>query len=161
MKDERGFTLVELLVAMALSALLMTVLANAVFRMGQGFDASTSQMAADRTLDNASVYLGGDVSMGKYTDLTSGAAAAASMQLFWNDYYTGRRTFHSIRYYLSGGNLLRDYDGSIATVADSVTAASFSLSGSVVTVALTATATTGTSSFAESKTYRLRMRPEL
>lgn len=159
MKDQRGFSFLEVLIGIALTSLMMGVLATGVFRLAQGFDQKNAQIAVSRRIDDAIAFVSADVRNARYTNLTSGAAAVSTVTLEGTDYYAESLASHKAVYSLSGSNLQRAYDGGTAsTIGKSISSIQFSVSGNELTVVITAADTRGSVSFSDSKTFRYRLR---
>ena len=75
--------------------------------------------------------------MAASTDLVNDAPAVDAMSLSWTEDFGGVVTPHSSSCYLSGTSLQLEYNGSLITVARSVTDVSFSISNRLLTVVIT------------------------
>ena len=165
--DQEGYSLPEVLVGLAVTSLLMSLLVMGVFRAGQGLDAPNSQITANRRIENAAAFISGDIEMARYSNLVDDPDVwVSTLTLSWNDYYqeppltSGMPAVHTSTYSLVGGALRRNFDGAVTTVVTSGASVEFSLDGSLITVRLTVTATEGPAQSTVVKTYRFNLRPQ-
>ena len=123
---QKGFTLFELLVALAISSVILLGLVLSIHHIVVGTDRNTSQTVALADVNQAALAIKRDLQMAQYSDLTSFPQSSALFT--WTDYTsfpTGNKT-HSSSYMLSGNNLLRTYDGTQSIVGRNITSVSFS-----------------------------------
>lgn len=166
MRNQRGFTLLEFMVGTAVAATMLGVLTTIVFRVGQGVDGNNSQIKVFRSLEDAASFIGGDVNMAKYTSLLADDSTSTTATFEWTDFYQDQNFGHRAIYTLSGGNLIRDYDGIVNTVAKGVTSITFSRGTGaqgkdrLITGTITVSGTEGPQQFSETKTYRFQLRPQ-
>lgn len=168
--SQKGFSLLEMTVALAVASVMLSVLTTIVYRAAQGLDKNNSQMGVYREIENAVAFIGGDVNMTKYTDLAEGASVDLSpsvgVSLEWTDFYQDANRSHRVYYYLSATGLMRDYDGVVTKVGKSISSATFSRgttaagTGNLITVTLTASATEGPVQTSETKTFKFYLRPQ-
>lgn len=140
---QKGFTLIEILVVMAVSGMVMAAALLTIYQIVWGTERSNDQVVALTDAHYAAMWLKWDLQMAQNTNLTDGdPVPKSSASLEWTD-YTGfasedART-HSSNYTLSGTELLRNYDGTTKIVGRHISSISFIQNGSVVTCNLTAT----------------------
>ena len=168
--NQKGYSLVEFLVGVAVAGVTLGVLVNVVVRVSQGFDTSNSQITVYRQIENAAAFIGGDVNMAKYTDLTEGSSVTVSSSVGvgfdWTDYYQDANFGHRAYYYVSGSDLVRDYDGVVTTIGKSISNATFSRGTTaagtdrLITATFTSSATEGPVQKSETKTFQFRLRPQ-
>ena len=139
---QKGFTLVELLVALPIGALLLASIVAGVFLIPRGTIEVRNSTAALADLENIAHWLNRDIVMGQETSMVAGTQPVTSVNVSWNDYTggPGSSIAHYVRYYTSGTQLLREYDGAANfTIAGrNLSYVGFSInSGGLVTVNLT------------------------
>jgi len=153
--DQRGNTLLELLIAAAITGLIAAPTSAALFETFQTTTWGTQKSAQLGDLRNAATWLSVDIPLANSTDLPDGGPAQSSVVITFTDYYGGGSTAHQVSYALVGTELRRTEDGATHTVAWHVTAVSFLRSGYLVTVTLTTPSPSGS---AEQTTYQFSMR---
>jgi len=139
--NQKGFTLIEILVAMAVGGMVMAGIVTAVFQIVHGAGQIKEESVALSDIDNAAHWLTRDVVLGQTTDLVNGAPQVSQMTLTWNDstWWAEQEESiaHSVIYTYSGTELQRNYDGVVTTVGRQLTNVGFSLDGRLVTITLT------------------------
>ena len=136
---QKGFTLVEVLVVLAVSGVLLTGLITSIFQVATFTDRSNSQVVALTDLNHAALSIKKDLQMTQNTDLADNVTQS-SVWLGWTDYTsfeTGNMT-HSSSYALSGTELQRTYDGTVGIAGRNITYLSFTQNGRVINVVITA-----------------------
>lgn len=139
--NQKGFTLIEILVAMAVGGMIMAVALLSIYQIVWGTARSNDQVAALTDVNYASLWLKYDLQMVQSTNLTDGAPPQSSVRLSWNDntgWSTDNESSHSSTYTLSGTNLLRTYDGNVKIIGRYIASIGFSQNGGVITVDITA-----------------------
>ncbi|MEW6141718.1 MAG: prepilin-type N-terminal cleavage/methylation domain-containing protein [Chloroflexota bacterium] len=147
MKDERGFTLVELLLGAVITAVVVSFLGFMVFQTFQVEEFGSAQITARNELQNAAAWMQGDAVEAKT------AAGGSQLTLTMPD-------ASIITYAKSGTDLTRTSGSTVNTIARNISAATFSVSGRLVTVDLTSTPP-GRSGAEAQGTYIFNMRPTL
>lgn len=104
-ENKRGMTLLEVVVATAIVAVLTTALGQSFFAVLRNSESNNGHMLAATGIQNAAHRLGSDGQMAQNTDLVPGAAAVASLNLNWIDPVTGDS--YEVDYFLSGNELRR------------------------------------------------------
>ena len=159
MRGHRGFTLVELMVALAISGLVMPAVIGAIFQVSRSTVRLRVDYVINQDIDIASAWFSRDLSQAQTTDVADGAAPVNQMRVDWTDEtdwaVEGSET-HFAEYTVSGSNLLRDYDGAVGIVARNVANIQFSRSGNLISVVMTSTLEGST----ETLTYFVVPRPE-
>ncbi len=136
---QKGFTLLELLVAMAVGGVVMAGALAAVYQVVWGTSRTNSQVVALNDVHQAALQLKKDLEMTQSADLPGGAA----INLSWTDYTSfdlEENKNHTSSYVLSNGELQRTYDGTMSIVGRNITSVSFTQDDRVINVAITATA---------------------
>lgn len=147
MRSERGFTLVELLMGAAITAVVMSFLGFMVFQTFQVEEFGDAQITARNELQNAAAWMQGDAVEART------AAGGTQLVLTLPDGSV-------ITYARSGTNLTRTSGSTVNTIARNISAANFSVSGRLITVDLTSTPA-GRSGASAQGTYMFNMRPAL
>lgn len=137
--NQKGYTVIELLVVIAVSGVLIGALVPFIYNVTRGTGTITHRASATLQVQNASRLINQDVKLAATTSLVDAAPAVDTLTLQWTDKHDDVNVDHTVQYYLSGQDLKRDYDGVVTNVALYITNLEFSLSGSVVTVNITAT----------------------
>jgi len=153
--SQRGMTLVELLVGIAIAGLIASVLGSSIHTFIISSDRGNDRLSALHDIQNAAYWISSDSQMAETTDLVNGAPPVDYMALSWTDKFGGGEVSHSSIYSLSGTELQRDYDGVVRTVARHISALEFSIDSDLLTVTL------GSSlgGITEERTYDICLRP--
>ena len=141
-RRERGFTLIEILVAMAIGGLLVPVVVSGIFAVTRGTQQINTDLVILQDIDGASTWINRDLSQALTTDLTFSDPPVDHMRVDWID-LTGWATegaeAHYAEYTLSGSNLLRDYNGTSQIVARRISSIAFSHVDDFITVVIGST----------------------
>ncbi len=142
-----GFTLVEVLVAVAITSLLVPAITSSMIQIMKGTDRNNNENVALADMDNVSSWISRDLTKAESTDLVDCALGTqTSVRIDWLDQSTwaSENPNHYANYYIEPGTtkLMRDQDGSLATVGRHVTAltAYEVVASGTVTLNLTTTA---------------------
>jgi len=152
--DQRGMTLVELLVASAIAAMLVGVLGSAIFQFMQATEQGNDQFRAMQDIRNAGHWIAWDGKGAQTTNLIEGTDPVESVTLSWTD---GGRA-HTSTYSLSGTDLRRDHNGTVTTVARHISSVGFSISQGVITTTLISSPE-GRRGVSKDTTYKTCLRP--
>ena len=140
---QNGFTLVELLGAMAVSAMVMMGIVLILCQVMTGSDRNRNQVVALTDVNQAALTIKKDLQMAQSTDLADGEPAPqGSVELAWIDYSgfdTETQYSHSSSYTLSGNQLRRTYDGTEHVIGRHITYIGFTQNGRMINVVITAT----------------------
>lgn len=172
---QRGFTLIELVLAMAVSGLLVATATAAIYQTVKSEAKNNGTAIALTDIDRAVHWLTQDTGQGQTTDLIDGAPPVSSMTLWWQDLTSWALEDEAVSHYVtycfnqdctdppcdaeSTRELRRDCDGEITTVGKYLTTVEFSLDGRIITVTLTSSAPSYPNE-SETRTYKLYLRPE-
>jgi prepilin-type N-terminal cleavage/methylation domain-containing protein len=135
---KKGFTLVEVLVAMAIGGILIWGTVVAIHQVVLGTARTNSQVVTATDVHHAALYLKRDMQMAQTAYLLGGT----TITLSWTDYTSFEGTEpqeHSSRYALVGKELRRTYDGITSVVGRDITSVSFTLASRVIRVTITST----------------------
>ena len=139
---QKGFTLIEVLVVLAVGSLVMASAAGIFYQTIVGTSRTNSQVIVLTDVHQAALQIRKDLQMAQDTDLT--AEVKDSATLSWIDYTifeieeTETRD-HSSDYVLSGSELQRTYDGTTTIVGRNITYLGFTRDDRAVNVVITAT----------------------
>ena len=121
LSSQKGMTLVEVIIAGAIAAVISASLGFAVFHLITVTERGTDQTSAMHDVKTAVYQISYDAKMAGSTDLVG----TDDLTLEWVD---GGGNSHYSHYYLSGTELLRDNDGDITTVARFISSLEFTAS---------------------------------
>ena len=134
-RRQDGFTLIEVLIALGIAALITTALGTAIFQILDRTAKGGETVRALNDIQNAGQWLYLDGERAETTDLIENDPPVSSMVLNW----VTDGNAHTATYTISGTELLRDHNGVVTTVARYVSNADFSISNRLITVNLTST----------------------
>ncbi len=163
--NQKGFTLVELLLAVAILGLVVSVISISIIQIITGTERNNVKIIALADIEHAAAWLNQDLPMAQTTNLVFGnptdLVAGDTLTLSWTDYYGGEAITHQRQYYVSSTRLMRDSDGQVANIASYISAAEFSIDGSGRLITFTLTSSPESiSERSETKTYRFYQRTE-
>jgi len=141
-KNQKGITLIEVVVSTAIAAALIGAFVTITFSIFRHTESSNAHMAAATNTENAAHLIIKDGQMAQTTDLIPGAAPVNTVRLSWIDpVYKEHKPYenheivsvnlHAIVYSLSGNNLQRSESvnggaPAVRTVARYMTSVGFS-----------------------------------
>ncbi len=159
---QKGFTLVEMLVILAVGSVITTGALLTFYQVVWGTGRSNSQVIAATDVNQTALRLKKDLMMAHETDLTDNVTQSGSVLLNWTNLTGGNITAHSISYTLSGTELQRDYDdGSVVSVVGRhITYLAFTQDGRVINVTINATGS-GVPPRSQTLTFSVYRRSEL
>ncbi len=138
---QKGYTLIELLVALPIGAAILLVVVSSYFQVMQARVEIGQKSIAMAELDNAIHWLAGDLVMAQTTDLIEEDPPVSSMSLEWKDltHWAADEGIidHSVSYGFFENQLQRNYDGQMVIVARHLTYVGFSLHDREFNVTLT------------------------
>ena len=138
---QKGFTLIEILVALPIAAAILVVVVSSFFQIVQGRVDIAQKSIAISDIDNAVHWLTRDLILAQETSLTDGAPPTSSLTISWSDLTHWAEdegvVDYSASYVLSGNQLVRTYNGEETIVGRYLTDFDISLEGKMFTVVLT------------------------
>jgi len=156
---QTGFTLIELLLGMAITGMMGVGIVGLIYHEVTTTNTAKTIVTTTQEITNAASSISKDGVMAESTDLVEGAPPANQVTLNWVD----RRGFanipHTSSYYLSGTDLLRNYDSQVNTVAQSISKVAFSQSDRILTVSICCTSPWRVANPTVEKTYYICLRP--
>lgn len=145
MKRQLGFSLVELLAALAITGLVVSGLGTAIYQMLSVTQYGNARLTASHELQNAAHWFSFD---GQRASSASGGSLL-TLTLSDNSFIT---------YSLTGTELQRAAAGSSMTLARNITSVDFAVDNRFITMNLTSSPE-GRWSVTENGTYRVYLRP--
>ena len=145
MKDERGITLVELVIATAITGLIVSFLGTAIYQILTVTEYGNDKLAAMHELQNSAYWVSIDGQMASTADASNGLTLTLPDD-------------SSITYSLVGTELRRTAGESQMTLAKNITDASFSVENRIITMILTSSPE-GRQNVSEDRTYMVYLRP--
>ena len=136
---ESGFTLVELLIGLAIGGLLMGVVTGTIFQATQTGTVTRERLDALHQLQLGTYWLSGDIHRAQTTTVPGDGTTVATAGFDWME----GGVPHSCAYALEGSDLVRSCDGDSTIVSRSVTLLEFSREGALVRVELHITSSEG------------------
>jgi len=144
-KTQRGFTLVELLIATAITGILAGVLSPIIFQLTNVTEYGNDRSLALHELQNAASWFNYDGQM-------AASAAGASTLTFTLP------SAATVIYYLSGTTLNRTAGATVTPLAQNISNLSFTVNGSLVTMSITSSPP-GRMNISEQSSYVVYLRP--
>lgn len=158
-RGERGLGMVELIIGLAISAMVMTVLGMTLTAVVRNTTANRDQQDATQQLRNAMFWLNQDT-QSAVASLSSGSGASASLE--WTDYSTGAA--YESAYTVSGSELRRTYsvDGTptTRTIARDIAPGGFAATKAGNSITYTITVLNGGSTQTRTETVTMRVPDE-
>ena len=160
--NQKGYTLVELLLALPIGAAIMIVVVTSIFQIAQGRVDIAQKSVAMGDIDDAAYWLNRDLLQAQTTDLIHGAEPVSEISMVCNDqtsWAAGEDSVeHFVTYTHSGTQLLRNYDGNDSTIGKYITDVGFSIDDRCLNVTLVSCP--GLPDSTVTRTYAIRLRPE-
>jgi prepilin-type N-terminal cleavage/methylation domain-containing protein len=147
MKREHGFTLVELLVTIAITGVIFSVIGGVVYQLTTVGEYGNDRLDAAHELQNAAYWFNLDGQ--RAVTASGGGSLVLTLPPPAGDVIT---------YALSDTNLQRTSAGSTMTLARNISGASFVVLGKLVTMDITASVP-GRMGVSEQGTYKVYLRP--
>ena len=144
-RPEQGYSLVELLVTLAVTGIIFTVIGGAIFQLSTVSDAGNDRLTANHALQNAAYWFNLD---GQAAQTATGGAGLSLTS-------PGAGT---IVYSLAGRDLLRTDGDSAVTLAQEVSSVAFTVQGRLVSMDITASPS-GRANISVEQIYTVYLRP--
>lgn len=145
MKEQKGFTLVELLIATAITGLIFSILGTAIFQIITITEYGNDKMVAMHELQNAAHWFSFD------GQRASTATAGDELVLTLSDN-------SSVTYAVVGTSLRRTAGASQMTLAQNIASASFSVENRTISMTIVSSPE-GRTDVSENGTYEVYLRP--
>ncbi|MBI3744910.1 MAG: type II secretion system protein [Chloroflexi bacterium] len=152
---QRGVTLLELVLGIAITGIVMTLMVSALFQASANTQYQRGGLGSLDEIRRVLYAVTQDFMTATSTNLVDGAAGVATVTITTTDPSSGAT--HTTAYARSGNTLNRTYDGAAGVVGRYVTGITFSRAGSVVSV--TATSTASGAASAATSTWTVYLRP--
>ena len=136
---QKGTTLLELLVALAITGMIVSGIAALIFQEYRGTNIAKTSVTVAHEIRNAARWISQDGIMAESTDLAEEADSVNHLTLTSIERQDFTDLPHSCNYYLEGTQLCRDYDGTVTTVAQDISKIEFTQTGSLLTVSISCT----------------------
>ncbi len=161
MMKQYGFTLVELLVTLAISSVILIGVFMTLQQIMQGTYSNTNKTEVLSNINNAARYIRRDIQMAQETTLPVDGTPQNSVTFDWYDFtlFTTDNISHSSTYTLSDTTLMRNYDDTPSIIGRNITNISFSQNGRFINVSITAN-TTGYQEKGKTINFTVYMRSE-
>ena len=130
--NQKGFTLIEVLIAVGITTLVVTSMSGIIFQLLRVTEKGTETLTAIRELENSNIWISRDIQRAETCDLIDGGVPVQSMTISWNE----ASVLHSATYALSGTDLQRDHGGEVTTLARNISSVAFSMSSNLVTTTI-------------------------
>jgi prepilin-type N-terminal cleavage/methylation domain-containing protein len=143
-RTQRGYTLVELLVTLAISGVIFSVVASVIYQLSTVSGDGNDRLTANHELQNVGYWFNLDGQSAQE------AAAGASLELS----LPGDRT---VVYSLSGNALSRTEGSNSQTLASNISSATFDVRGGLVSLDITSSPV-GRGNISETRNYQVCLR---
>jgi len=143
--NQKGFTIVEILVAVAISGMIASLIGTAIYQFFAVTDRGSDEIVALHDVQNAAHWL--NIDGPEAVSATGGATLGLTLP-----------DASTVTYAVSGTDLVRTAGAAQTTVARNVTALNFDVAGKVVTMTITS-APTGGWGVSQQKIYKVYLRP--
>ncbi len=144
-RGQRGFALVEMLITLAVTGIVVGVLGTSIYQVVSSTDYGNDSITATHELQNAAHWVSHD------GQAASAASGGSTLVLTMPDSST-------VSYSLADGELRRSDGSSEMTLAQNISAASFSVAGRTITMTITSSPP-GRWNVSQERTYKVNLRP--
>jgi len=145
MNTQKGMTMVELVVATAVTGIIVVFLGTAIYQILTVTGYGNNRLIAAHELENAAYWLNRDGQQ----SITASGGSGLSLTLSDNS---------TVTYALTGTELRRTAGGNNIILARNIASLNFSVSNRVITMSLTSSLV-GRDSVSENGTYQVYLRP--
>ena len=145
MNAQKGMTLVELIVAVAVTGVIVTFLGTAIYQILTVTGFGNDWLTAGHELENAAYWLNRDGQQ----SITASGGSGLSLTLSDNS---------TVTYALTGTELRRTAGGNNMILARNIASLNFSVNNRIITMSLTSTPE-GRDNVSENGTYQVYLRP--
>lgn len=157
-RESAGFTLIELIITIAIGALLSLVLSVSIFQL-EKVGSTVSDASAIFAVNNAGRWVSKDAMMAQ--TITLGETNGFPITFNWTEY---NGTEHIIVYSIAGGNLTRNEETASTLIAQYIdqagTSCTWNASGGEITLTITAKAGSGSwDQKSETRIFKVKLRP--
>ena len=135
--NQKGTTVLELVVGLAVMALIGTGTVGLIKHEFNSTATARACVTVADEIDNAARWVSQDGMMAEVTNLTESAQPVDSLSLTWVERQEFIDVPHTCSYSLAGGELRRDYDGTVTTVARHISSIKFSQTGNMIRFSVT------------------------
>lgn len=160
--NQKGFTLIEIMVVMAVSGLVVMAVVTSIYQIFWGTLRTNDSSMALNEVNNVVPWLKRDIQISQYSNLTNGdPVPKSSLELHWIDltfFATDNVVVHDSDYSLSGTTLLRVYDGTTRVIGRNITSIGFTQDNYIITCNLTTTGPTEGIHHSENYIFSVLMR---
>jgi prepilin-type N-terminal cleavage/methylation domain-containing protein len=140
-RKQRGFTLIEMLVALPIGAAITFVILAGIFQVYQGRIDVSGKSHAMVDIDAALHWICRDLVLAQETSLINEAPPVSQMSMIWEDMtqwaQDAGETTHTASYVHLDTRLYRTYDGVQNVISSYITDIGFSIDGKLFTVTIT------------------------
>jgi prepilin-type N-terminal cleavage/methylation domain-containing protein len=143
--DERGLTMVELIITVAITGIIISFLGTAIYQIFTVTEYGNARLTAMHELQNAAHWFNLDGQRASTASINGGLLLTISES-------------SSITYALSGTELRRTAGGDQMTLARNITSADFSIENRLITMSLTSSPE-GRDNASVNGTYKVYLRP--
>ena len=172
MRSQGGFTLVELVVGLAIAGLMMPLIGSSIFQLTRGTEQISAMTIATADVASLAPWLHRDLAMAQtivdpatqapLVDCASGTQP--SILVSWTDHtsWGAANPQHSAKYSIEPGTtlLMREYDGVVGVVGRHITGLAFCEDAAGLVQLDMTSSTNGTSAYAKSLSFYVAPRAE-
>jgi prepilin-type N-terminal cleavage/methylation domain-containing protein len=156
-RGQKGFTLIELAIAMALGGIIAAAITMTMFQILDSSGRTSNHMTVVRQVQSAGYWVSKDAQMAQAV-VTTGPDGLP-LELHWTDW---DGTDNTVTYDLQGTDFVRDQNGAQEVVAqfiDSISVGPVPYTGGKLTFTVTAKLGGGSAEQTETRTYEVVPRP--